>query len=88
MPLPVGYRCSSTKNCFDYAMVVNADEEYPRWRALWVRPNGAALFCDVEIADPESYSKVYTVKRGQILHVRGTQYYSDLSTARDVIALY
>lgn len=88
MPLPVGYQCSSTKNSFDYARLLNADTVYPMWRAIFVRPNGAALLCDVEIADAESYSKVYTVERGQILHVRGTQFYSDNSTARDVIALY
>lgn len=88
MPLPVGYQCASTKNCFDYAILMDADTEYPMWRAIYVRPNGAALFCDIEIADPETYSKIYTVKRGQILHVRGTQFYSDATTARDVIALY
>ncbi|CAB4150405.1 hypothetical protein UFOVP1332_21 [uncultured Caudovirales phage] len=88
MPLPVGYQCASTKNCFDYAIVANADEIYPMWRAVYVRPNGAFTFCDIEIADPETYSKIYTVKRGQILHVRGTAYYSDATTARDVIALY
>lgn len=88
MPLPVGYQCASTKNCFDYAIAADADVEYPMWRAIYVRPNGAAPECDVEIADPETYSKIYTVKRGQILHVRGTTYFSDSTTARDVIALY
>lgn len=88
MPLPVGYQCNSTKNCFDYAMELDADTTYPMWRAIYVRPNGANLFCDVELADPQSYSIVYTVKRGQILHVRSTQFYSDSTTARDVIALY
>lgn len=88
MPLPVGYQCASTKNCFDYAIGADADTEYPMWRAIYVRPLGTALFCDVEIADAETYSKIYTVERGQILHVRGTMYFSDSTTARDVIALY
>ena len=69
-------------------MLIDVDTTYPMWRAIYVRPNGADLYCDVEIANPAEYSIVYTVKRGQILYVRSTQYYSDSTTARDVIALY
>lgn len=69
-------------------MVIDVDTTYPMWRAIFVRPGGADLYCDVEIADPQSYSIIYTVKRGQILHVRSNQYYSDSTTASQVIALY
>lgn len=88
MPLPANYRVASTKNCFDYAINMDADVEYPMWRAIYVRAFGASTYCEVEIADPETYSKIYTVKQGQILHVRGTTYYSDSTTAVNVIALY
>lgn len=88
MPLPVGYQCSSTKNSFDYAVLIDADIEYPMWRAIFVRPNGLATNSDVEFIDAFGVSRVFTVKRAGILHVRDIMYSSNLTTARDVIALY
>lgn len=87
MPLPVGYQASSTKNSFDYAMVVNSDEEYPRWRALWVEKPSKGARGTIEIPH-DGGSQLFTVNPGQILYVRATSWMSDFSNCGQVIALY
>lgn len=91
MPLPVGYRCSSTKNCYDYAIDLSLASYVvvPLWRALYLATEGnPESYIELPGPDPKDGNLVYIVKSGSILNVRATFWAEDFSYATTVIALY